>query len=124
MVHNIPARTGLRQERSKFSEDRSRPRAFTAKRVRVPPFVRGQTIDIIIEEIGHNGDGIAHEQGFTVLVPNTQIGERVKAKVWRVQRTLIFTKRVEKGRLAPGKGEQLRVPRAARSKVPRLQRVK
>lgn len=116
MVHNIPRGTGLRQERSKFSGEKRRRDAYTSKRVLLPPFVCGQTIDVTIEEIGHNGDGIAHDLGFTILVPNTSIGQRVKAKIWRVQRSLVFAKRVEKGLLAPGRGEQKRIGRAGRAK--------
>ena len=116
MAHRIASRTGLRQERSKFSTERRGAGDYTNKRVALPPFVLGQTIDVTIEEIGHNGDGIAHEQGFTIFVPNTEIGDKVKAKVWRIQHTVVFTKRIEKAKLAPGKGEQKRVPKLARSR--------
>jgi predicted RNA-binding protein with TRAM domain len=117
MAHNIPSRTGLRQERSKFSGNKRRAGDYTSKRVSLPPFVRGQQIEVTVEEIGHRGHGIAHDRGFTILVPNTSIGEKVKARVWRVQRTLVFTTRLEKARLAPGRGEQKRVPKLARSRT-------
>ncbi len=117
MTHNIPRKTGLRQERSKFSTERRMPGDYTAKRVPLPPFVRGQTVKVTIEEIGHNGDGIAHQDGFTIFVPNSAIGETVTARVWRVQRTIIFTKRTEKARMTPGRGERVRVPRMSRTKM-------
>lgn len=119
MVHKLQNK-GLRQERSKFSTERRMPGDYTSKRVPLPPFVRGQTIDVTIEEIGHNGDGLAYQDGFTIFVPNTVLREKVKAKVWRVQHTVVFTKRVETAKLAPGKGEQHRVSRIGRTKKVRV----
>ena len=108
--------SGLRRERSKFSSEKRRSSDYTSKRVRAPPYVKDQTISVTIEELGHNGDGITHQDGFTIFVPNTRIGEKVKAKVWRVQRTIIFANRTEKAKLSPGRGEQKRVGRISRSK--------
>ncbi len=116
MVHNIPRSTGLRQERSKFSGEKRGGGNYTDKRVRIAPFVRGQTIEVTITAIGHNGDGLAYEDGFTVFVPNSSLGEKLKAKVFRVQHTVVFTQRVDKARLSPGRGEQKRVSRVGRMK--------
>ena len=120
MAHGVLQKKGLRQERSKFSTNKRRKDDYTSKRSVMPPFVRGQTITVTIEEIGHNGDGIAHQDGFTIFVPNSNIGEKVKAKVWRLTRTIVFTKRAESTRLSPGRGEQKRTSRLGKTKKDKL----
>ncbi|MFH1786188.1 MAG: TRAM domain-containing protein [archaeon] len=42
--------------------------------------------DVIIEEVGIKGDGIARVKGFVIFVPNTKKGEKVKVKITRVLR--------------------------------------
>jgi len=48
------------------------------------PIDIGKTYDVIIEDIGREGDGIAKIEGFVVFVPNTKKGDRVKIRVTKV----------------------------------------
>ncbi len=49
------------------------------------PVREGETYEVTIEGIGEKGDGIAKIQGFVIIVPHTQQGQRIKVKVTAVR---------------------------------------
>ena len=54
------------------------------------PVQEGQEYDVEIEGIGEKGDGIAKINGYVVIVPNVQKGDRVKVKVNAVRGKVSF----------------------------------
>ncbi|MFB6146973.1 MAG: TRAM domain-containing protein [Halobacteriaceae archaeon] len=51
-----------------------------------PPVEEGEVRYVEIEDIGKQGDGIARvERGYVIIVPDTEIGERVKVEVTEVK---------------------------------------
>jgi predicted RNA-binding protein with TRAM domain len=51
-----------------------------------PPVEPGEIRYVEIEDIGKQGDGIARvERGYVIIVPGTEIGERVKIEVTEVK---------------------------------------
>lgn len=51
-----------------------------------PPVEPGEMRYVEIEDIGKQGDGIARvERGYVIIVPGTEIGERVKIEVTEVK---------------------------------------
>jgi predicted RNA-binding protein with TRAM domain len=51
-----------------------------------PPVESGELRYVEIEDIGKQGDGIARvERGYVIIVPDTEIGERVKIEVAEVK---------------------------------------
>jgi predicted RNA-binding protein with TRAM domain len=54
------------------------------------PVREGETYDVTIEGIGEKGDGIAKIQGFVIVVPKTQQGQRVKVKITAVRGKVSF----------------------------------
>lgn len=51
-----------------------------------PPVEEGEIRYVEIEDIGKQGDGIARvERGYVIIVPDTEIGERVKIEVTQVK---------------------------------------
>ncbi len=54
------------------------------------PVKEGETYDVTIEGIGEKGDGIAKIQGFVIVVPKTQQGQRVKIKITAVRGKVSF----------------------------------
>jgi predicted RNA-binding protein with TRAM domain len=51
-----------------------------------PPVEPGELRYVEIEDIGKQGDGIARvERGYVIIVPDTEIGERVKIEVVEVK---------------------------------------
>lgn len=56
-----------------------------------PPVESGDTREVEIEDIGEQGDGIARvERGFVVIVPDTELGERVTVEIAEVQQNVAF----------------------------------
>ncbi|WP_267639473.1 TRAM domain-containing protein [Haloarchaeobius amylolyticus] len=41
----------------------------------------GDELVLEIEETGEEGDGIAHRQGFTIIVPGASLGERIEGRI-------------------------------------------
>jgi translation initiation factor 2 subunit 2 len=54
----------------------------------------GQTYDMMIEDVGKKGDGIARKGNFIVYVPGTAKGSQVKVKIEKVSGTVAFGVRV------------------------------
>ena len=51
-----------------------------------PPVEPGEIRYVEVEDIGKQGDGIARvERGYVIIVPDTEIGERVKIEVTEVK---------------------------------------
>lgn len=48
------------------------------------PVKEKQELEVVIDDIGSRGDGIARIQGFLIFVPNSKIGERVKVRILSV----------------------------------------
>ena len=62
-----------------------------------PPVAEGDTVDVEIEGIGDQGDGIARvERGFVVIVPDTDQGERVTVEITDVKPTVAFAEVVDR----------------------------
>lgn len=56
-----------------------------------PPVETGETRQVEIESIGEQGDGITRvERGFVVIVPDTEVGERVRITVTDVRDSVAF----------------------------------
>lgn len=51
--------------------------------------------EIIIEDMGKDGEGIGHVDGFTLFVKNTVIGDRVRAKVMKAKKNLAYARMTE-----------------------------
>lgn len=59
------------------------------------PVSVGEELDVEIVDTGHEGDGIAKIDGFTLFVPNTKEGETIRARVNDVKPNFGFGQRVE-----------------------------
>jgi predicted RNA-binding protein with TRAM domain len=58
------------------------------------PVRENQTLEVVIDDIGSRGDGIAKIQGFLIFVPSSKIGERVKVIVRRVSEKFALAERI------------------------------
>ena len=69
-----------------------RPRRFKRRYgARTPlfhsaPVKEGQEIEVMIDDIGSRGDGIARIMGYLIFVPQAKIGERLKVRIVKVGR--------------------------------------
>jgi predicted RNA-binding protein with TRAM domain len=61
-----------------------------------PPVEPGEMRYVEIEDIGKQGDGIARvERGYVIIVPETDIGERVKIEVTEVKSNFAVAEAIE-----------------------------
>ena len=62
-----------------------------------PPVSVGEQRIVEIDEIGDQGDGLARvERGFVVIVPEAEVGERVRIQIRHVNETVAFADVVER----------------------------
>jgi translation initiation factor 2 subunit 2 len=50
----------------------------------------GKTYDLVIQDVGKKGDGIARKGGFVIYVPGTAKGSQVKVRIEKVSGTVAF----------------------------------
>jgi len=48
------------------------------------PVKENQELEVVVDDIGSRGDGIAKIQGLMIFVHNSKMGERVKVKILSV----------------------------------------
>ncbi|MDR5683678.1 MAG: 23S rRNA (uracil(1939)-C(5))-methyltransferase RlmD [Armatimonadota bacterium] len=53
----------------------------------MPPLVKGQQLELLIEGLSYGGRGVARADGYVVFVPYTAPGDRVRVRVTRARRT-------------------------------------
>ncbi|MEM3464479.1 MAG: TRAM domain-containing protein [Candidatus Bathyarchaeia archaeon] len=83
MPRRLPEKTknAKRKPRRFGSQRRFRAgRPFFAPR----PVRENQELEVVIDDIGSRGDGIARIQSFLIFVPNAKVGERVKVRILSV----------------------------------------
>jgi len=59
------------------------------------PVKEGQEINVLIDDIGSRGDGIARIQDFLIFVPQAKVGERLRIKVLKVGRKFAIAEKIE-----------------------------
>ena len=71
-------------------------RRFRSSRPFLPikPVKENQEIEVVIDDIGSRGDGIARIQSYLIFVPNSKIGERVKVRIRSVNEKFAVAERV------------------------------
>jgi predicted RNA-binding protein with TRAM domain len=56
-----------------------------------PPVDEGERRTVEIEDIGDQGDGVARvERGYVIIVPDTELNERVTVRITEVRENLAF----------------------------------
>lgn len=62
-----------------------------------PPVEKADLLDVEIEDVGKQGDGIARvDRGYVVIVPETTLGERVTIRITDVRQTVAFAEIVKR----------------------------
>jgi predicted RNA-binding protein with TRAM domain len=74
----------------------NRPNFGGQRRGGFSPVQVGQELDVKIEAVGKEGDGIAKEKGFVLFIPGAKEGDEVKVKVTKVLRNVGFAEVVGK----------------------------
>lgn len=58
-------------------------------------YVKNQEIILQIDNLGCNGEGVAHVDGYTFFVPYALVGEEVRAKILKATKSFAYAKIVE-----------------------------
>ncbi|UCE30001.1 MAG: TRAM domain-containing protein [Candidatus Bathyarchaeota archaeon] len=82
----MPRRLSEKPRHVRPRRKHKRERRFDALPFQPPPVKRGQEIDVVINDIGSGGDGIARIQNFLIFVPRTKIGDHLKVRITSVGR--------------------------------------
>jgi predicted RNA-binding protein with TRAM domain len=93
MPRRLPEKTrnAPRRPRRYGSQSRFRPsRPFVQSR----PVKENQEIEVVIDDIGSKGDGIAKIEGYLIFVPRCKIGERLKVKIRSVSEKFALAERL------------------------------
>ncbi len=62
-----------------------------------PPVDVGDTQEVEIESLGDKGDGIARvDRGYVLIVPDTEVGDRVTVRIEEAKDNVAFTEVVER----------------------------
>jgi 23S rRNA (uridine2552-2'-O)-methyltransferase len=77
------------------SRDASSELYLVAKNRLTAPVRSGDRLEVHIEDVGSEGDGIAKVEGFTLFVPDTEVGDRVEVRVTDVKPRFGFAERVD-----------------------------
>jgi len=85
----------VRQVRPDASRDASSELYLVAKRRLTAPVEAGDELDVEIESVGSEGDGVATVEGFTVFVPGAEVGERPTIRVTDVKPRFAFAERID-----------------------------
>ena len=73
-----------------------RERKFNAIPFQPVPVRKGQEIDVVINDIGTGGDGIARIQNFLIFVPQVKVGERLKVKIMSVGKKFAIAEKISR----------------------------
>ena len=85
-----------REQRSEASASESPPESGAGDST--APVAEGERRTVEIEDIGEKGDGIARvDQGYVIIVPDTELRERVTIEISDVAETVAFGEVVERG---------------------------
>ncbi|MFD1513178.1 23S rRNA (uridine(2552)-2'-O)-methyltransferase [Halomarina rubra] len=85
----------VREVRPEASRKESSELYLVAKRRLTAPVREGDELDVEIQDVGSEGDGIAKVEGFTLFVPDTEAGETVTVEVTDIKARFGFAERVE-----------------------------
>ncbi len=93
MPRRLPEKTRNAPEKPRRygSQSRFRP---SRPLVQFSPVKENQELEVVIDDIGSRGDGIAKIQGFLIFVPNSKIGERMKVRILSVSGKFAVAERV------------------------------
>lgn len=95
MPRRLPEKTrnAKRKLRRRGSKRRYRPSKGTL--FSTAPVRENQELEVVVDDIGSRGDGIAKIRGYLIFVPNSKIGERVKVRILSVGGKFAVAERID-----------------------------
>ncbi|UCF59031.1 MAG: TRAM domain-containing protein [Candidatus Bathyarchaeota archaeon] len=90
----MPRRLSEKPRHVRPRRKHKRERKFNAIPFQPVPVRKGQEIDVVINDIGTRGDGIARIQNFLIFVPQVKVGERLKVKILSVGKKFAIAEKI------------------------------
>jgi predicted RNA-binding protein with TRAM domain len=93
MPRRLPDKTknAPRKPRRFGSKSRYRP---SGPFLQMRPVKENQEIEVVIDDIGSRGDGIARIEGYLIFVPRCKIGERITVRIRSVNEKFALAERM------------------------------
>ncbi|SFR33459.1 23S rRNA (uridine(2552)-2'-O)-methyltransferase [Halogeometricum limi] len=85
----------VRSIRPDASRDESSEQYLVAKHRITAPVAKGDELDVVIHDVGSEGDGIAKVDGYTLFVSGTETGDEVRVRVTDLKPNFGFAERVD-----------------------------
>ena len=92
----MPRRLSEKPRHVRPRRKHKRERKFNAIPFQPVPVRKGQEIDVVINDIGTRGDGIARIQNFLIFVPQVKVGERLKVKIVSVGKKFAIAEKINR----------------------------
>lgn len=90
LLRSSDAESGVGHARSEADGQRQAP-DDREQRADDPPVTEGETLEVTIESVGDQGDGVAKvDRGYVLIVPGTTPGEQPVVRVETVKETVGF----------------------------------
>ena len=58
------------------------------------PVRENQELEVVIDDIGSGGDGIARIQSYLIFVPNSRVGERIRVRIIQAGRKFAVAEKI------------------------------
>jgi 23S rRNA (uracil1939-C5)-methyltransferase len=72
-----------------------RKKRATAAGVSGLPLEKNETVELVIEDLSHEGNGVGRYQGYTLFVPGALPGERIQAKATKLKKQFGYARLME-----------------------------
>jgi predicted RNA-binding protein with TRAM domain len=93
MPRRLPDKTKNAPPKPKRYGSQSRYRA-SRPFLQPRPVKENQEIDVVIDDIGSKGDGVAKIEGYLIFVPSCKIGERIRVRIRSVSEKFAFAEKM------------------------------
>ncbi len=91
----MPRRLPENNRNSDKITERFRRTGFIPQFFQFTPVKEGDEINVLIDDIGSRGDGVARIGGFLIFVPESRMGERLRVRISRVGQNFAVAERIE-----------------------------
>jgi 23S rRNA (uridine2552-2'-O)-methyltransferase len=90
----MPRRLSEKPRHVRPRRKHKRERKFNAIPFQPVPVRKGQEIDVVINDVGTRGDGIARIQNFLIFVPQAKVGENLRVKIVNVGKKFAIAEKI------------------------------
>jgi predicted RNA-binding protein with TRAM domain len=93
MPRRLPERDTAR--RTKRPSRAKRQQKYQSIPLWKAPVKAGEELDVVIDDVGSRGDGIARVGGLLIFVPQAKVGERLRVKITTVGRKFAVAEKLK-----------------------------